>query len=124
MNALSIGLTEERTDMTKKSLLLIATLATASLANAKSYIITLSQPSEAAGVELPAGDYSVKLLGTKAIFTSVNTGKSFTAVVSVETAGKKFGVTSVTCDTKDLYAFARITSVELGGSTTKLELAE
>lgn len=108
--------------MTKKSVVLIATLAAASLANAKSYTITLSQPSEAAGVELPAGEYSLKLQGTKATFTNVHTRKTFSTVVGVETAGKKFDVTSVTSDTKD--GSVRITSVELGGSTTKLELAE
>jgi hypothetical protein len=108
--------------MTKKSLVLIVTLAAASLANAKSYTITLSQPSEAAGVELPAGDYSLKLQGTKATFTNINTGKSFATVANVETVGKKFDVTSVTSATKD--GAVRITSVELGGSTTKLELGE
>ena len=56
--------------MTKQSLVLIATLTLAGIANAKSYSITLSQPTEAAGVRLAAGDYSVKLQGTNATFTN------------------------------------------------------
>jgi hypothetical protein len=42
--------------------------------------------------------------------------------VNAETADKKFDVTAVICDTTD--GNAHITSVQLGGSTTKLELGE
>jgi hypothetical protein len=46
--------------MTTNSLLLIATLALAGVANAKSYDITLSAPMKAGSVQLAAGEYSLK----------------------------------------------------------------
>jgi hypothetical protein len=108
--------------MTTKSVVLIATLALAGIANAKSYAITLSAPAKAGSIQLAAGEYSLKVQGSNAIFTNVQTGKSVTAAVKTETANKKFDVTAVTCDAKDGDNY--ITSVELGGSTTKLELGD
>jgi hypothetical protein len=108
--------------MTTKSILLIATLALAGIANAKSYDITLPAPTRAGSIQLAAGQYSLKIQGSNAVFTNVQTGKSFTAPVRLETADKKFDVTSVTTDTKD--GDNHITSVELGGSVTKLELGD
>ena len=113
---------EGRLKMTTKSLLLIATLALAGIANAKSYDITLSVPTKAGSVQLAAGDYSLKIQGSNAIFTNVLTGKRFTTAVKAETADKKYDVTAVISDTKD--GDNHITSVELGGSTTKLELGD
>ena len=113
---------EGKTKMTTKSVLLIATLALAGIANAKSYDITLSAPAKAGSVQLAAGDYSLKVQGSNAIFTNVETGKSFTTAVKAEAAGKKFDVTAVFSDNKD--GESHITSVELGGSNTKLELGD
>jgi hypothetical protein len=42
--------------------------------------------------------------------------------VQAEDAGKRFDVTAVDCKTKD--GAEHITAVELGGSSTKLELGE
>jgi len=108
--------------MTIKSLVLIGTLALAGIASAKSYDIILSAPAKAGGVQLAAGEYSLKVQGSNAVFTNVETGKSFTAAVKPEDAGKKFAATAVDCNTKD--GADRITSIELGGSSTKLELGE
>lgn len=108
--------------MTTKSVLLIATLALAGIANAKSYDITLPLPAKAGSVQLAAGEYSLKVQGISAIFTNVRTGKSFTTAVKAETAEKKFDVTAVFSDTKN--GDSRITSVELGGSTTTLEFGD
>jgi hypothetical protein len=108
--------------MTTKFLLLTATLALAGIANAKSYDITLSAPAKAGSVQLAAGEYSLKVQGSNAIFTNVRTGKSFTAAVKAETADKKFGATAVIYDTKD--GDTHMMSVELGGSSTKLELGD
>ena len=108
--------------MTTKSLLLIATLALAGIANAKSYDITLSAPAKAGRVQLAAGEYSLRVQGSNAIFTNMQTGKSFTAAVKAETADKKFDATAVVSTTKD--GDSHITSVELGGSSTKLELGD
>lgn len=108
--------------MTTKSLLLIATLALASIASAKSYDIVLSAPAKAGSVQLAAGEYSVNALGSIAVFTNLTTGKKFIAVVKAEDAGTKFDQTAVDRNTKD--GAERITSVELGSSSTKLELGE
>ena len=67
--------------MTTKSLLFIGTLALASIASAKSYDIVLSAPAKAGAVQLSAGEYSLKVQGSNAVFTNVDTGKSFTAPV-------------------------------------------
>jgi hypothetical protein len=115
-------LNEGRLKMTMKSLLLIASLALAGIVNAKSYDITLSTPVKAGSVQLAAGQYSLKVQGTNAIFTNMQTGKSFTTAVKAETADKKFDVTAVISDTRD--GDSHITFVELGGSTTKLELGD
>jgi hypothetical protein len=108
--------------MTTKSLLLIGTLALAGIASAKSYDIVLSAPANAGSVQMAAGEYSVKALGGFAFFTNVDTGKKLVTPVKVEDAGKKFDTTAVDCTTKD--GADQITSVELGGSSTKLELGE
>jgi hypothetical protein len=108
--------------MTTKSLLLIGTLALAGIASAKSYDVILSAPAKAGSLTLAAGEYSVNVLGSIAVFTNVESGKKFIAAVKAEDAGAKFDDTAVTCDTKD--GAERITSVELGGSNTKLELGE
>jgi hypothetical protein len=108
--------------MTTKSLLLIGTLALASIASAKSYDLVLSAPANAGSVQMAAGEYSIKVLGGFAFFTNVVTGRKFIAVVKVEDGGKKYGTTAVDCSTKG--GENQITSVELGGSSTKLELGE
>jgi len=108
--------------MTTKTLLLIGTLALASIASAKSYDITLSAPAKAGSLQLAAGEYSVSAMGNIAVFTSAETGKKFIAIVKSEEAAQKFDITAVDCKTTG--GDERITSVELGGSSTKLELGE
>ena len=108
--------------MTIKSLLLIGTLALAGIASAKTYDVTLSAPAKAGSLQLAAGEYAVNVLGSIAVFTNVETGKKFIAAVTAEDAGKKFDVTAVDCSVKN--GSERISSVELGGSSTKLELGE
>jgi hypothetical protein len=108
--------------MTTKSLLLIGTLALAGIASAKSYDIILSASAKAGSVQLAAGEYSLKVQGSNAVFTNVETGKSFTTAVKSEDAGKKFEQTAV--DTTSNNGSDQITVIELGGSSTKLELGE
>jgi hypothetical protein len=108
--------------MTTKSLLLIGTLALAGIASAKSYDIVLSSSVKAGNVQLAAGEYTLKVQGSNAVFTNVDTGKSFTTAVKAQDAGKKFNATAVDSNTKD--GSEKITSIELGGSSTILELGE
>jgi hypothetical protein len=114
--------TRKNQKMTIKSLLLIGTLALAGIASAKSYDINLSESAKAGSLQLAAGAYSVNVLGSIAVFTNVETGKKFIAAVNAIDTGKKFDATAVDCNTKN--GAERITSVELGGSTTMLELGE
>jgi hypothetical protein len=108
--------------MTTKSLLIVGTLALASLASAKSYDIVLSSPTKAGSLELKAGEYSLKVKGSTAVFTSVDTGKSFTAPVKVQEGSKKYDNTAV--DTQKSNGEDQIKTIELGGSTTQLQLGE
>ena len=108
--------------MTTKSLFLLATLALAGIASAKSYDIVLAAPAKAGSIQLVAGEYSLKVQGSNAIFTNVDTGKSFTTAVKSEDAGTKFNVTAV--DTTKANGSDQITAIELGGSSTKLEMGE
>jgi hypothetical protein len=108
--------------MTTKSLLLIGTLALASIASAKTYDLTLTAPANAGSVQMAAGEYSIKVLGGFAFFTNVDTGKKFLAPVKSEDAGKKFATTAVDTTSKD--GEDQIKAIELGGSSTKLELGE
>jgi hypothetical protein len=108
--------------MTTKSLLLIGTLALAGIAGAKSYDIVLSAPAKAGSLQLNAGEYSLKVKGSTAVFTNVETGKSFTAPVKVQEGSKKYENTAV--DTSNVNGTDEIQSIELGGSNTQLQLGE
>jgi hypothetical protein len=112
---------ENPSNMTIKSLILTGALAVASLsvASAKSYDIVLANNTKVANVQLKAGEYKVKVEGSNAIFTAVESGKTFTAPAKVETAPKKFDLTAV--DTSKDGDTDQISAIELGGTTTKLE---
>jgi hypothetical protein len=105
--------------MTNRLLLVGAlALSTLSLLSAKTYDIVLTQAAKAGTVQLAAGEYRLKVQGANAIFTNVDSAKSFTVPVKVESAEKKFDQTAV--DTKDANGSSTVESIELGGSTTKL----
>ncbi len=109
--------------MTSKSLLFLGTLALAGIASAKSYgHMIISGPAKAGSLQIAAGEYSLKFKGSIAVLTNVDSGKKFIAVVKAEETGKKFETTSVGCTNKN--GADQITSIELGGSNTKLELSE
>jgi hypothetical protein len=110
--------------MPLKSLLLTGALAivTTTMVCAKSYDIWLNNSAQAGKMQLMAGHYSLKLVGSEAIFTSLDHAKSYTVPVKIETGDKKFPVTTVETDT--VGTTDEIKSIELGGSTTKLEVGE
>jgi len=78
--------------MTKKSLLLIGAMAmfTLPIASARSYDIALSDPTMVGTTQLAAGQYSVKVEGSNAVFTNEDNYKSVTAPVKIENVAKKF----------------------------------
>ena len=106
----------------KLSLLLgVLALATFSFASAKTYTIAISHPAKAGSQQLNAGEYRVKVDGANAVFTDTRTSKSVSIPVKVENNGKRFAVTSVDSTTEG--SSERINSIQLGGSTTKLDFA-
>lgn len=106
--------------MKKLSLLIgILALAALSFASTKSFSVSLTHPAKAGSQSLTAGDYQVKVDGTNAVFTDMRTSKSVSVPVKIETSDKKFKVTSV--DSTQDGAAERINSIQVGGSTTKLE---
>ncbi len=83
---------------------------------AKTYTITLFQPSVVAGVELKPGDYQLDLQDTKVI---IKRGKQrVEAAVKVETEESKFRSTSVRYAAGE--EKARIQEIRLGGTNLKL----
>jgi hypothetical protein len=101
-----------------RRLLVVLDLASLAIVSAKTYEISLSAPTKAGSVQLKAGVYKLKVDGSNATFTEVNSQKSFTTPVKVQTADKKFEDTTVQA-TKDNEG-DRINEIDLGGSTTKL----
>jgi hypothetical protein len=105
----------------KKSLLLLGVLAMSILpiASAKSYTIAFTGPTVVGSAQLPAGEYTLKVEGSNAVFTNVDNNKSVTAPVKIENADKKYDVTSV--ETTVEGSAQHIVDIQLGGSTTKLD---
>jgi hypothetical protein len=103
-----------------KKLFVVGLLSLASLAilSAKTYTITVSNPTKVGSVQLKAGQYKLKVEGSNAIFTDVNNQKSITTPVKVEEGDKKANSTRVQ-STKDGDT-ERIQEIDLEGSTTKL----
>lgn len=105
-----------------KSFLVIAAMAlsVAGIASAKSWDITLDQPTTVGANQLKAGDYEVKLNGNQAVLTNEAEGKAVKVPVTIEHSDKKFGTTEVETTAKD--GKDSIHSIGLGGSTTRLVL--
>lgn len=101
--------------MLKKYVVVFMTLALA-VATAKTYTVTLFQPSLVAGAELKPGDYQLNLLDNKVVIKS---GKQkVEATVKVETAASRFSSTSVRYVNGE--GKARIQEIRLGGTNLKL----
>src|SRR5215831_8000896 len=102
--------------MTKKLLIVFAIFAVSALAAAKTYNLTLFQPTIVGGVELKAGDYKLDLNDTKVVLRSGKT--SAEATVKVEEGDQKFSSTSVRYQNGD--GKYRVQEIRLGGTKTKL----
>jgi hypothetical protein len=111
--------------MTSKSLILagILVFSTLSIAgtktSAKTYELTLAAPTKAGSVQLKAGQYLLKVNGDNATFIDVDTDKSVTTPVKVETTDKKFESTRV--DANKDGNIDVLKDIELGGSKMKIE---
>jgi len=107
--------------MKSRMFLLTAALAifTLSVASAKTYDLLLSSPTKAGNLQLKPGEYRLTVTGTKAVFTDVNTTKTFTTEVKVENSDTKFSDTKVDASTEGSTSI--IKDIELGGSKTKID---
>ena len=107
--------------MTKRSLFLVVFVSVCSLALAgtKSYAIVFDQPAAVGALQLAPGQYKLTVENGTATFTDVRTKKSVSAPVKLETAKEKFAQTAV--ETVMDGKTERVSSIELGGSTTTVE---
>jgi lipopolysaccharide export system protein LptA len=110
--------------MTKKLTLWIAVavFSTVAWAATKSYNVVVSAPMKAGNAQLAPGDYKVKIEGSNAVFTDQHTRTSVTVPVKIENGTAKFNSTSI--DTTKQGNTTQITSIELGGSTMKLDFGK
>jgi|ERR1039458_5179538 hypothetical protein len=99
----------------------LLSLAMVVIGSAKSWDIMVDSPTKAGNVMLPAGNYSVKLDNNQAILKS-DSGKTYTVPVKVEQAGHKYSQTAV--ETQKEGDTSVIQSIDLGGTTDKLEFGE
>lgn len=101
--------------MTKRFLFVFAMFALA-VASAKTYSVTLFQPSVVAGTELKAGEYRLDLQDTKVVLKG---GKqSVESAVKVEKSDSKFSSTTVRYATGD--GKRKVQEIRLGGTNLRL----
>ena len=101
--------------MTKKLMFALVVLAL-TVACAKTYYVTLYQPSVVAGVELKPGEYRLDLNGDKVILKN---GKHVAeSTVKMEDNGEKFSRTSVRYDNGAGKYLIR--EIRLGGTSLRL----
>jgi hypothetical protein len=102
--------------MMNKIVVLVAMLAVAALASAKSYSIKLFEPSVIGGIELKPGDYTLELKDEKVV---IRKGKQIgEAPVKVESADTKYSSTTVRYSNGD--GRYHIQEIHLGGTNMKL----
>ena len=106
--------------MSKKIWLALAMLGMVAIASAKSYSLTLFQPSLIGGAELKPGNYSLEVKDQKVV---IRQGKvTGEAPVKVEHADNKYGTTTVRYTNGD--GKYHIQEIHLGGTDLRLVVAE
>jgi hypothetical protein len=103
----------------EKKLLIVLALAGASVLSAKSYSVTLDQPSIVGHTQLKPGDYKLKLEGSKVTFVDHENKTAVEVNVKVENNKDKFQHTAVV-SRKDGNA-RKIEDITLGGTRTQLD---
>lgn len=98
------------------------TLSAVAFAGSKTYDLFLSSAAKAGTAQLAPGEYKLKLEGSNAVITGAQNGKSVTVPVKVENGNTKYN--STTLDSTTQGSAMQITSIELGGSNTKLEFGK
>ena len=93
-------------------------LSSVGLVHARSHTVILSEPAFAGNIQLPPGEYEVKLEGNNAVMKNVDKDKTFTAPVKVESEPMKHERTALL--TGEEGGESHIQAIEFGGSHTKL----
>jgi hypothetical protein len=101
-----------------KSWLIVLALAGASIASAKNYAVTITQPFVVGSTTLTAGDYKLDLEGSKVLFLDSKNKTVAQASVKVENEQKKYGGTII--ESKMVGDQKRITVIGLAGTSMKL----
>ena len=99
--------------------LIALALAGVSIASAKTYSITLSEPYVMGSTTVKPGDYHLKLQGSEALLLTESNKTAAEAPVKVEDQTKKFDETAVISTTVGNQR--RIEDIELGGTRMKLK---
>lgn len=101
----------------KKRLLFVFLVLALGLASAKTFTITLRQPTVLAGTELKAGDYRLDLQDTKLIVKAM--GKQvLESTVKVENSDTKFDATTIRYANGD--GKYKVQEIRVGGTKLKL----
>lgn len=102
-----------------RKLILLFGVAALSIAAAKSYDVTFTNPTVLGAMEVPAGQYQLKYEGSKVTLTNPTNGKRVEADATVQAMPTKFSETLVQSkhvDGKDL-----VDEIQLGGTKTALD---
>ncbi|HWB97977.1 MAG TPA: hypothetical protein VG672_14785 [Bryobacteraceae bacterium] len=105
----------------KMKLLVAFAVAGLSLASAKSYELSLTQPTTIGTTQLQPGTYKMELGASKVTLTGKK-GQTVEANAKFETVEKKFDRTAIVSKTVD--GTARIDEIHLGGTKTKVEFTD
>jgi len=97
-------------------------LSLVAVGSAKSWDISVVSPTKTGNVMLPKGDYSVKVNNDQATFRDVDSGKTYSVPVKIETADHKYSQTAV--ETHQQGDTPVMQCLDLGGTTEKLEFGE
>jgi hypothetical protein len=88
-----------------------------SLASAKTYTFSVSEPAQAGKAQLKPGEYSLKVNGPQVVLMD-KMGRPIDTTVKVETADRKFDQTVISYSKAD--GMNRIQWIQLGGSKNKV----
>jgi hypothetical protein len=99
----------------------ILALSTSAFARTKSYNVSFSEPVKAGSITIDPGKYKLTVDGSSAVFDNTANGKTLSVPVKVESMSRKFNDTS--WQTRDQNGARVLQSMDLGGSTTKLDFS-
>lgn len=97
----------------------VLALFTLCVASAKTYSVSFSAPAKVGTAQLKAGDYQIKIDGSKITFIDVKTNKGVTTDGKIENVTKSFDGTRVETTTQGDTNVVK--DIEVGGSKIKIE---